>query len=104
MEILGDLHTRIYPCKMLTFWYTGYDGMTIHVQIHASITHQHVHVRCTHTFPYFPLILTHRKKLMYKNVQLCTYISFSRNQLGGRGGRPPSQKLGPPVKCGCLSL
>ena len=27
MEILGDLHT--YPCtrKMLTFWYTGYDGI-----------------------------------------------------------------------------
>ena len=57
MEILGDLHTRIYPRKILTFWYTGYDGMTVHVQIHVSITHQHVHVHCTqttHTFPTFP--------------------------------------------------
>ena len=61
MGILGDLHTRIYPCKMLTFWYTGYDGMTVHVlvqiHVHVSITHQHVHVNCTPTFPYFPLIL-----------------------------------------------
>ena len=99
MEILGDLNTRIYPCKILTFWYTGYDGMTVHVrvQIHVSISHQHVHVHCTHTFPYFPLIFTHREKLMY--VQLCTYISFSRNQLGGREGRPPPhKKLGPPSK------
>ena len=58
----------------VTFWYTGYDGMTVHVQIYVRITHQHVHVHCTHTFPYFPLIFTHREKLMY--VQLCTYISF----------------------------
>ena len=31
-------------------------------------------------------------------------IYQGRNQLGGRGGRPPSIKLGPSVKCGCLSL
>ena len=50
---MTHVHTRIYPCKMLTFWYTGYDELTVHVQIHASITHQHVHVHCTHTFPTF---------------------------------------------------
>ena len=88
MEILCDLHTRIYPCKMLTFWYTGYDGMTVHVKIHVSITHQHVHVHRTHTFPYFPLIFT-RDKLMY--VQLCTYISFSRNQLAPPTSWAPSK-------------
>ena len=62
MEILNDLHTRIYPCKMLTFWYTGYEGMTVHVQIHVSITHQHLDVNYTPTCPYFPLIVAHRKK------------------------------------------
>ena len=29
----------------VTFWYTGYDGMTVHVQILVRITHQHVHVQ-----------------------------------------------------------
>ena len=70
----------------------GYDELTVHVQIHANITHQHVHVHCIllHTFPNFPLILTHREKLMY-SMYNCTYISFSRNQLVGRGSRPPPQ-------------
>ena len=77
MEILGDVHTCIYPCKILTLWYMGYDELTVHVQIHANITHQHVHVHCilVHTFPNFPLILTHREKLMY-SMYNCTYISF----------------------------
>ena len=79
MEILGDVHTtdtstRIYPRKMLTFWYTGYDELTVHVQIHVSITHQHVHVHCTHTFPNFPLIFTHREKLMYSTEYVQLYI------------------------------
>ena len=70
MEILGDVHTRIYPCKMLTFWYTGYYELTVHVQMHAR---SHVHVHCTHTFPNFPLILTHRDKLMYKYVHTLVF-------------------------------
>ena len=31
MEILGDFtykNIRVHPCKMLTFWYTWFDGMT----------------------------------------------------------------------------
>ena len=82
------MYILVYPCKMLTFWYTGYDKLIVHVQTHASIRHQHVYVHCTHTYPNFPLILTHRKKLMYIMYN-CTYISFSRNQLGGRGGADP---------------
>ena len=44
-KILGDSH----PCKMLTSWYTCYDGMTYMYEYkYNTCQHQHVHV---YTFP-----------------------------------------------------